>query len=105
MQKLQIGGTSVGSAGRPGKCSSKLTATLPVPSCHLVSSGGGERDMLTSGPFRRFNASTMLNYGIAILAVAVALAGGLLLQATIAVTPSVSLFLCAIMFAAWIGGT
>jgi PAS domain S-box-containing protein len=61
--------------------------------------------MRTSGPVCRFNASTMLNYGIAILAVAVALAGGLLLQATIAVTPSVSLFLCAIMFAAWIGGT
>jgi PAS domain S-box-containing protein len=61
--------------------------------------------MLTSGLLRRFSPSATLNYGIAILSVAVALGAGLVLQSTIGVAPSVSLFLCAIMFIAWIGGT
>jgi len=45
-----------------------------------------------------------LRYAIAILAVAVAVVAGLLVNTFLQSAPFVSLFLCAIMFAAWFGG-
>jgi PAS domain S-box-containing protein len=47
----------------------------------------------------------LLNYAIAIVSVASALAADLFFNRFWAVDPSVSLFLCAIMLAAWAGGT
>jgi C4-dicarboxylate-specific signal transduction histidine kinase len=48
--------------------------------------------------------SPVLAYGVAILSVTVALAIALLLETIVQSTPTVSLFLCAIMFVAWFGG-
>jgi PAS domain S-box-containing protein len=45
-----------------------------------------------------------LNYAIAVLSVAAALAVDLFFNRLWAIDPSVSLFLCAVMFAAWTGG-
>jgi len=46
----------------------------------------------------------IFRYGIAVASVAAALTAGLLLDAFLKTDPFVSLFLCAIMFVAWIGG-
>jgi len=46
----------------------------------------------------------VLAYGVAILSVTAALALALLLEAWVQSAPTVSLFLCAIMFVAWYGG-
>jgi K+-sensing histidine kinase KdpD len=46
----------------------------------------------------------ILHYAVAILAVAAAVAAGLLLASLLQTAPLVSLFLCAILFAAWLGG-
>jgi hypothetical protein len=45
----------------------------------------------------------IFRYGIAVASVAAALTAGLLLDAFLKTDPFVSLFLCAIMFVAWIG--
>ena len=49
-------------------------------------------------------APIVLRYGVAIGAVAAALAGALLLQRFFEITPAVSLFLCGVLFAASFGG-
>src|SRR6267142_813667 len=56
-------------------------------------------------PDRRwwFNSRVIARYAIAVGSVAAALAGSLWLE-VYAVTATVSLFLCAIMFSAWLGG-
>jgi PAS domain-containing protein len=46
----------------------------------------------------------VLAYAVAILSVTMALVAGLVLDTFLQTSPSVSLFLCAIMFAAWFGG-
>jgi signal transduction histidine kinase len=48
--------------------------------------------------------AAVLAYGVAILSVTLALVSGQLLDTFLQTSPSVSLFLCAIMFAAWFGG-
>jgi hypothetical protein len=48
--------------------------------------------------------STVLRYAIAVLSVAVAQIAALLVVTFLQTEPFVSLFLCAIMFAAWFGG-
>lgn len=50
-------------------------------------------------------ARSVLNYAIAVLPVAAALVVDLFFNRLWTIDPSVSLFLCAIMFAAWTGGT
>jgi PAS domain S-box-containing protein len=53
----------------------------------------------------RFKPTAALNYSVAVASMAAALAAGLLLDASFNFTPSLTLFLCAIMFVAWYGGT
>ena len=53
----------------------------------------------------RFKSPPVVNYGIAVLSAVAAVAGGLAYDHFLAVGPSVSLFLCAIMFVAWAAGT
>jgi signal transduction histidine kinase len=48
--------------------------------------------------------AAILAYGVAILSVAAAAVGGMLLDTFLQTSPYVSLFLCAVMFAAWFGG-
>jgi signal transduction histidine kinase len=48
--------------------------------------------------------AAVLAYAVAIMSVAMALVAGLVLDTFLQTSPSVSLFLCAIMFAAWFGG-
>src|SRR5258708_23897434 len=48
--------------------------------------------------------AAVLAYGVAILSVTMALVAGLVLDTFLQTSPYVSLFLCAIMFAAWFGG-
>jgi K+-sensing histidine kinase KdpD len=45
-----------------------------------------------------------LHYAVAVLAVAAAVVGGLVADRVLQTAPFVSLFLCAILFAAWLGG-
>jgi len=45
-----------------------------------------------------------LHYSVAVLAVAAAVVGGLVADRVLQTAPFVSLFLCAILFAAWLGG-
>ena len=52
-----------------------------------------------------FEPSAALSYSVAVASMAAALACGLLLDASLNFTPSLTLFLCAIMFVAWYGGT
>jgi K+-sensing histidine kinase KdpD len=52
----------------------------------------------------RPQSATILAYAVAILSVTAALVVGLLLDGFLHTMASVSLFLCAIMFAAWFGG-
>jgi signal transduction histidine kinase len=60
--------------------------------------------MTTFGPTWRPQSATILVYAVAIISVTAALVAGLLLEGLLHTIPSVSLFLCAIMFAAWFGG-
>ena len=46
----------------------------------------------------------ILSYAVAVLAVAAAVVTGLLVDRFLQTAPFVSLFLCAILFAAWVGG-
>src|SRR5271155_556860 len=61
--------------------------------------------MSPSAPWRRRASPVILNYGIAILSVAAALAIDVALNQLFGVDPSVSLLLCAIILVAWVGGT
>jgi PAS domain S-box-containing protein len=47
----------------------------------------------------------ILNYGIAVLAAAATIAANTAFNRLMGINPTVSLFLCAIMFVAWVGGT
>ena len=61
--------------------------------------------MLKSVSHRWLRPSAVLNYSVAILSIAAAVVIGLMLEAILDFTPSLTLFLCAIMFAGWVGGT
>jgi PAS domain S-box-containing protein len=61
--------------------------------------------MPTSLTVRRFNSRVILDYAIAVLSVAAALAVGLMFEHFLQSSPHVSLFLCAILFIAWACGT
>ena len=54
---------------------------------------------------RRSKSSPVVNYGIAILSAATAVAGAVAFDRLLGTGPAVSLFLCAIMFVAWASGT
>jgi PAS domain S-box-containing protein len=60
--------------------------------------------MLKSISHRWLQPSAALSYSVAILSIAAAVAIGVVLEVTLDFPPSLTLFLCAIMFAAWIGG-
>ncbi len=54
---------------------------------------------------RRLISPLVMNYGIAVLSVAVAVIANVAFNRLIGAEPSASMFLCAIMLTAWIGGT
>src|ERR1700752_2081968 len=54
--------------------------------------------------FRRSRSSPAVNYGIAVLSAATAVAGAVAFDRLSGTGPAVSLFLCAIMFVAWASG-
>jgi PAS domain S-box-containing protein len=60
--------------------------------------------MFKSGRISWPEPPIVIRYGVAIVAVAAALAGALLLQHFFEITPAVSLFLCGVLLAAWFGG-
>src|SRR5712692_5130161 len=60
--------------------------------------------MSQSSPLWWSKASAILSYSVAVLSVAAALVAGVLFNAFMQTDPFVTLFLCAIMFAAWFGG-
>ena len=60
--------------------------------------------MLQSTPLWWSKAPALLRHSVAVLSVAAALVAGLLFNTFLHSGPFVSLFLCAIMFAAWFGG-
>jgi PAS domain S-box-containing protein len=61
--------------------------------------------MLILLPIRQLHPRVVLNYAIAVLAVAAALIVGLMFEHFLQSSPHVSLFLCAILFIAWACGT
>jgi PAS domain S-box-containing protein len=61
--------------------------------------------MSTPTPFRWIKPAGVSSYAIAVLSTAAAVGTDIAVNRLFAVNPSVSLFLCAIMFVAWIGGT
>jgi PAS domain S-box-containing protein len=61
--------------------------------------------MSTSVLARRPWSSTLVNYGVAVLSAAVAIAAAVAFDRALGTGPSVSLFLCTIMFVAWANGT
>jgi PAS domain S-box-containing protein len=61
--------------------------------------------MSTPTPFRWIKPGGVSSYAIAVLSTAAAVGTDIAVNRLFAVNPSVSLFLCAIMFVAWIGGT
>ena len=61
--------------------------------------------MSTSVLTRRPRSSAFVNYGIAVLSAAVAVAAAVAFNRLLGTGPAVSLFLCTIMFVAWAGGT
>ena len=60
--------------------------------------------MARSSPLWPSAPGAILRYAVAVLAVAAAAVAGLLLDRFLQTVPFVSLFLCAILFAAWLGG-
>ncbi len=60
--------------------------------------------MARSSPLWPAASGAIVHYAVAILAVAAAVVGGLLADRLLQTAPFVSLFLCAILFAAWLGG-
>jgi len=61
--------------------------------------------MARSSPLWPSAPGAILRYAVAVLAVAAAAVAGLLLDRLLQTVPFVSLFLCATLFAAWLGGT
>jgi PAS domain S-box-containing protein len=61
--------------------------------------------MPTPAPSWRFKSPLILNYGIAVLATAAAVAVDVAFNRLLGINPTVSLFLCAILLVAWISGT
>src|SRR5215813_15542698 len=66
--------------------------------------GAGAGSMARSSPRWPSAPGAILSYAVAVLAVAAAAVAGLLLDRFLQTVPFVSLFLCAILFAAWLGG-
>jgi PAS domain S-box-containing protein len=60
--------------------------------------------MSTSALSSRFESSVGFTYVVAVLSTAVAVAMNVAIQRWLGVNPSLSLFLCAVVFAAWVGG-
>ena len=60
--------------------------------------------MARSSPLWPASLGAILHYAVAVLAVAAAVVGGLAADRLLQTAPFVSLFLCAILFAAWLGG-
>ena len=60
--------------------------------------------MARSSPLWPATSGAILHYAVAVLAVAAAVVGGLVADRLLQTAPFVSLFLCAILFAAWLGG-
>ena len=60
--------------------------------------------MARSSPLWPSAPGAILRYAVAVLAVAAAVVVGLLLDRFLQTAPTVSLFLCAVLFAAWFGG-
>jgi hypothetical protein len=77
--------------------------STPLAALHLRVVQGNNMRNLTHLIW--FNRSSFLSYVIAALGVAVALIAALLLETYLQSSPIVLLFLCAIMFAAWFGGS
>src|SRR6516225_505292 len=67
--------------------------------------GAGAGSMARSSPLWPSAPGAILRYAVAVLAVAAAAVAGLLLDRLLQTVPFVSLFLCATLFAAWLGGT
>jgi PAS domain S-box-containing protein len=61
--------------------------------------------MPTPAPSWRSKSPVILNYGIAVLATTVAVVVDVAFNRLWGINPTVSLFLCAIMFVAWVSGT
>src|SRR6516162_2345629 len=72
----------------------------------LTSPDAGARagSMARSSPLWPSAPGAILRYAVAVLAVAAAAVAGLLLDRLLQTVPFVSLFLCATLFAAWLGG-
>src|SRR5499427_7379383 len=66
--------------------------------------GAGAGSMARSSPLWPSAPGAILRYAVAVLAVAAAAVVGLLLDRFLQTAPTVSLFLCAALFAAWLGG-
>ena len=60
--------------------------------------------MARSSPLWPAPSGAILHYAVAVLAVAAAVAAGLAADTLLHIAPFVSLFLCATLFAAWLGG-
>jgi len=60
--------------------------------------------MARSSPLWPATLGAILHHAVAVLAVAAAVVGGLAADRLLQTAPFVSLFLCAILFAAWLGG-
>src|SRR3989440_12485637 len=61
--------------------------------------------MSTSALPGRLKSSTLVNYALATLLAGAAVAGAVAFDRSLGTGPSVSLFLCTIMFVAWVSGT
>ena len=60
--------------------------------------------MARSSPLSLATSGAILPYAVAVLAVAAAVVAGVAADRLLQTSPFVSLFLCAILFAAWFGG-
>jgi K+-sensing histidine kinase KdpD len=75
-----------------------------VPDGVLTSVDAGAGSMARSSQLWPAVSGATLHYAVAVLAVAAAVVGGLVADRVLQTAPFVSLFLCAILFAAWLGG-
>src|SRR6266550_2415936 len=66
---------------------------------------GGKQQMSASVLRRQIRSSTLMNYAIAGLTAIAAVAAAVAFDRSLGTGPSVSLFLCTIMFVAWVSGT
>src|SRR5260370_17628091 len=70
----------------------------------LTSLAAGGGSMARSSPLWPSAPGAILRYAVALLAVAAAVVVGLLLGRFLQTAPTVSLFLCAVLFPPWFGG-